>query len=299
MIECVHNQRAPEQLITNLHANQGGWARHRCPVCSYREGVAYGLEHGADGHLDEVAASHGIEGCKAGSRAPIAVLRQLPTCQGGPSRHRCAVCSFQRGFEDACRELRAHPTPVRVEAASHTRLDLPGTSGRRQLRDALVQAFLSEPPGSGTGTLSTQRRYLVEPNLGGYDIVLRRPAWKNKGFDFVVRLEGYNFAKPGKRTRRCPTHGDLLDALAERRKESPEDYRRLYGLVQRVYACEPLALRAPDLPSFASAALPTRALLGLLKWLFAEQDIAYWSYSGRAKLWGGVPRPIEPALDTR
>jgi hypothetical protein len=32
-------------------------------------------------------------------------------------------------------------------------------------------------------------------------------------------------------------------------------------------------------------------IIKTIKWLFIEQDIRYWNYSGRDMLWSGVPKP--------
>lgn len=40
-----------------------------------------------------------------------------------------------------------------------------------------------------------------------------------------------------------------------------------------------------------SAGLPADHILKTIKWLFIEQDIRYWNYSGRNMTWGIVPNP--------
>ena len=37
--------------------------------------------------------------------------------------------------------------------------------------------------------------------------------------------------------------------------------------------------------------LNVELLVKVLKWLFIEQDIRCWNYSGREMLWAGLPRP--------
>lgn len=43
----------------------------------------------------------GTEYCKHGSSAPVALLQSLPISQARTARHKCTVCSYQKGFEDA------------------------------------------------------------------------------------------------------------------------------------------------------------------------------------------------------
>lgn len=42
-----------------------------------------------------------MENCNHDSIALVAVLQGLPDSQGGTGRHKCAVCAYQKGFEDA------------------------------------------------------------------------------------------------------------------------------------------------------------------------------------------------------
>jgi len=44
--------------------------------------------------------------------------------------------------------------------------------------------------------------------------------------------------------------------------------------------------RLSDLPGY-----PIDLILGVVKWLFIEQDVRYWNYSGRAMLFSGFPKP--------
>ena len=56
------------------------------------------------------------ENCKHNSSAPIAILQELPESQAGSGRHKCTVCSFQKGFEDA--QL-GYPILVKMEECQH------------------------------------------------------------------------------------------------------------------------------------------------------------------------------------
>lgn len=42
-----------------------------------------------------------MRNCAHGSAAPIAVLERLPDSQAGAGRHKCVICAFQRGQQDA------------------------------------------------------------------------------------------------------------------------------------------------------------------------------------------------------
>jgi len=76
-----------------------------------------------------------IEKCNHDSFAPVSVLYGLPDSQGGTGRHKCAICSYQRGFEDA--QL-GYPILVKMEDCQH---------GNKAPVD-----FLKNLPESQTGT---------------------------------------------------------------------------------------------------------------------------------------------------
>ena len=57
-----------------------------------------------------------LENCKHNGSAPIDVLRKLPVSQARTGRHRCTVCSYQRGFEDA---QSGSPLLVETEDCQH------------------------------------------------------------------------------------------------------------------------------------------------------------------------------------
>ncbi|MFZ5500369.1 MAG: hypothetical protein ACOY58_00425 [Candidatus Micrarchaeota archaeon] len=81
-------------------------------------------------------------------------------------------------------------------------LPLPMTeqTSRKKQRKFVVEAFLNEQPGAGTGPNRAAYRFDVEKDLGGFSVVLRRLAPLYKGFDFLVCVEDYNFNR-GKGTR--------------------------------------------------------------------------------------------------
>ena len=132
---------------------------------------------------------------------------------------------------------------------------------RISMREYLIQAFLRETPGTGIGDNASRYQYNVE-QFGDYSIFLKRPTQLNKGFDFTVNIGGLFF----KRNRRYsnPSHQDIIDALTP-------------------------VLLTPSGATFCDYAgneHPIEIVLLAVKWLFMEQDCAYWNYSGRAMFYG-------------
>ena len=164
------------------------------------------------------------------------------------------------------------------------------SGSRNEVRQRVVLAFMDEDPGTGRGDKASRYNYYVESLEGDRRILLTRPANLKNGFDFLVRVEGMNFTGGAGRRRDNPSHDDLINDLNRKRAESPQQYRRLYRLIQRVHQCEDVPPRAYQRLDF-SAGYPVEMVLKVLKWFFIEQDIRYWNYSGRNMLIIALPSP--------
>ncbi len=159
---------------------------------------------------------------------------------------------------------------------------------RNDVRLRVVSAFSEEYPGTATET--ERYTYYVELLNDGNRIYLRRPANLHNGFDFLVCVENTNYAKPGERCRNYPKHDDLGTDLRTKKDENSEMYKKLYGLLRKVYECNDVSDDDMKNISFSSG-LPVDHVIKTIKWLFIEQDIRYWNYSGRSMTWGIVPEP--------
>lgn len=152
---------------------------------------------------------------------------------------------------------------------------------RATMRKELIQKFLDENPGIGTGNDASRYRYNVE-KFENYGIFLKRPTQLNKGFDFTVNIEGLFFKK--NRRYSNPSHQDIIDALSDCKINFPDTYPSIAAKLEKIYDCQPVSL----LPSgatfcdYSGNMHPIEIILLAVKWLFMEQDCAYWNYSGRA-----------------
>ena len=161
---------------------------------------------------------------------------------------------------------------------------------RNDVRMRVINEFANETPGQGRGAAASRYTYYVETLADGRRVFLRRPASIYQGFDFVVKVENSNFAAPNKRARSAPSHQDIISDLEMKRSSNPTEYARLYALIEKVYACHDVTDSELQSPVFSSG-FSTEEIIKILKWLFIEQDIRYWSYSGREMLWSGIPKP--------
>lgn len=154
----------------------------------------------------------------------------------------------------------------------------------------VINKFSEESPGMGRDDDASRYIYRVETLRSGDCVYLQRPAALYYGFDFVVCVENANYAEPGRRRRNSPKHTDIRSDLLFKRKKNPAMYQRLYVLLRRVYKCHDVSDAEMGSVHF-HCGLPVDHVLKVMKWLFIEQDIRYWNYSGRDMTWSIVPKP--------
>lgn len=161
------------------------------------------------------------------------------------------------------------------------------TGNRISMRQSLIQTFLNEQPGTGTGDSASRYQYNVEQFLN-YEIYLKRPTQLNKGFDFTVNIRGLFFYK--NRRYSNPSHKDIIDALNACKAKYPNIYPNVALKIQQIYNCEPIFLTPSGamFNDYASTEHPIEIILLAIKWLFMEQDCAYWNYSGRAMFYSAL-----------
>lgn len=158
------------------------------------------------------------------------------------------------------------------------------SGSRNEVRMRVIDELLNEEPGKGNAILASHYIYYVETLSDGRRVFLKRPAFLHNGFDFVVCVENMNYANPGERARNNPKHEDILHDLETKYFDQPDEYNKLYALLYKVLNCQEVSEEEMKQLNFKSG-LPVDHILKVIKWLFIEQDIRYWNYSGRYKLW--------------
>lgn len=168
-------------------------------------------------------------------------------------------------------------------AEHELKINIDNTGTRNDIRMKLVNIFSQEKPGMGKGSDASRYTYYVETLSDGNRIYLRRPANLHYGFDFIVYVENTNF-NPNGRMRKNPKHEDILNDLREKYIENPNHYLLLFNAMEHIYNCQEVDFSNINNGLF-STGYPVDLILKSLKWLFIEQDIRYWNYSGRDMLW--------------
>lgn len=161
-------------------------------------------------------------------------------------------------------------------------LSLVGTE-RNTIRDEIIMKFLQEPPGTGKKDKCSRVFYTVE-DIHGLKILLRRPAPLNKGFDFIVITDVYLFKKNNRR-HKDPSHADIIDSLIYCKQNYPAQYNDVINEINNVFNnCNPSNITTNNIGFFKdyqNNLHPIQIIIYILKWLFIEQDMTYWNWSGR------------------
>lgn len=164
---------------------------------------------------------------------------------------------------------------------------------REDVRYEIVNLFLMEKPGTGTDIDCSKYWYIVEA-IGGYSIILKRPVPLNKGFDFTVNVDGMYFKKNRRYTN--PSHSDICEILLEVRNDCEQydkaiEFESIKKALWNIFNCQPFdvgSIRNIYFYDNDNNKRPLEIILLAIKWLFIEQDITYWNWSGRNMLWGKI-----------
>lgn len=157
---------------------------------------------------------------------------------------------------------------------------------REECRYKLILEFLKETPGTGTRELSSKYRYYVEILKSGKRVYLSRPVHLNKGMDFTVHLENTEFRLKGAYKDR-PKHQEIIEDLSKKKIDNSFEYEKVKNILNKLYNCE-FVNENEYLDINFKSGIEIEGILKLVKWLFLEQDVTYWNYSGRAMLYQGL-----------
>ncbi|WP_304181978.1 Dam family site-specific DNA-(adenine-N6)-methyltransferase, partial [Leptotrichia trevisanii] len=156
-------------------------------------------------------------------------------------------------------------------------------SSRKEWRKSLILEFLKEEAGTGKGELASRYKYYVEILKNGEKIYLNRPATLNYGMDFTVHLENTQFRLQGP-ARDMPSHSNIIDDLKQKQLENFCEYEKVKKILNKLYNCEFVNEEEYSNIYFAIG-IEIEGILKIVKWLFLEQDVTYWNYSGRGMLY--------------
>ena len=164
---------------------------------------------------------------------------------------------------------------------------------RKTIKDALILEFLKEEPGKGNGDLTSVYYYYVDKTSDGIDIYLKRPAILNKGMDFEVHAEDIVFENEGNSGRITktsrPSHSTIYFDLKIKKQENAKEYKKAKALIEKLYNCIDIEDSEMNSIKFKTGH-SIEVILKIVKWLFVEQDVTYWNWSGRDMFYSGLKK---------
>ena len=108
----------------------------------------------------------------------------------------------------------------------------------------------------------------------------------------MVNVEGFRslLRTPKGQSKEMPSHKDVLHDLGAKLQAHPNVAGDLFSAVCEVYDCvEPsdILVRNSTVATIDTG-LPPDQILYIIKWLFIEQDLTCWLWTGRDKLMGAI-----------
>jgi len=149
-------------------------------------------------------------------------------------------------------------------------------TSRSDIRQYLLEIMKAEMP-------HTKYRYFVERINNGNRIYLERPGRLNKGCDFVIFIENHILFKNG--NDKPPKHDFLLNDLRlKKEKLNNSEWAILINAIKLVYNLNSFEMSFNNIHTLPVVGETYELILKLSRWFFIEQDITYWSRSGREML---------------
>jgi hypothetical protein len=112
-----------------------------------------------------------------------------------------------------------------------------------------------------------------------------RPAGLRKwNFDFKVNVTPEMGLGKG-------THEEIASDLRRKKQENPQGFGQLLEALNEIYSCsendvDQVLGKYPNLKTSFQSGAKVEVILKVVKWMFIMEDIVYWNYEGRAKLYG-------------
>jgi hypothetical protein len=165
---------------------------------------------------------------------------------------------------------------------TYANLVLPPCLNRNQIRNYVITTFLSEQPGTGKNIYCSKYIYITEHPSTNRLIYLKRPAGLNKGMDFTIHICNTRFRTKG--AVDMPSHKNIIADLSSKLSTSPTLYANIRALINNVFNSVHVTSHQCLQNTITAGLLTTEEVIMAIKWLFIEQDVTYWNWSGRNML---------------
>ena len=157
-----------------------------------------------------------------------------------------------------------------------------GNLTRHEIVRMVVNVFIqTEYENRGKGV---RFNYPVEQLSNGSSLVIFRPAGLRKwNFDFKVNVTPEMGLGKG-------THAEIASDFRSKKKENEKGFVELLQAVEEMCTgleadVDQILKEHPNLRTSFQTGSDVEVLLKVLKWMFIMEDIVYWNYDGRMKLY--------------
>lgn len=168
-------------------------------------------------------------------------------------------------------------------------IEIKGSLTRHEIVQKVINIFINtEYQERGKGV---QFRYPVEqlssdPQLlpDNTQLFIFRPGGLQKwNFDFKVDVTPDMGFGRGR-------HADIASDIRNKKHENPQRFGQLQQAIDEICSCsesdvDQVLVKYPDLQTSFQTGAKVEILLKVLKWMFIMEDIVYWNYEGRLKLY--------------
>jgi len=168
-------------------------------------------------------------------------------------------------------------------------IEIKGSLSRHEIVKKIVNIFIdTEYQHRGKGVvfwypveqLPSDAQLLPEK---GQLFILRPGGLRKWNFDFKVNV-------PPELRLGKGSHEEIASDLRNKKSENSQKFGKLLEAINEIYSCsendvDHLLRKHPFLQSSFQTGGKVEVLLKVIKWMFIMEDIVYWNYEGRAKLY--------------
>jgi len=170
-------------------------------------------------------------------------------------------------------------------------IEIKGSMTRHEIVQKVVNIFIQtehEQRGRGVKFWYPVEQLPSSPQLflEGEDnrLFIFRPGGLRKwNFDFKVDVKPELGVGKG-------AHAEIASDLKNKKRENPKKFAKLIDAIEEIYSgvendVDKVLAKDPNLQASFQTGAQVNILLKILKWMFIMEDIVYWNYDGRAKLY--------------
>lgn len=158
---------------------------------------------------------------------------------------------------------------------------------RHEIVQKVVNIFIQteyEQRGKGVKFWYPVEKLPSNLQLSDNRLFIFRPGGLQKwNFDFKVNVIPEFGLEKGK-------HADIAADLSSKKQKHPRKFVKLLDAIEKIYSgsesdVDRVLAEYPNLQASFKTGAQVEILLKILKWMFIMEDIVYWNYDGRAKLY--------------